>query len=128
MSKASEGRRTFHRSVRCLRRSVLVMFVWCVCVIVRSLSDLCESYRVLLNFARSCVNCLGSRGGELSLAGRRSFDSLKISWIGASSLFCVPLIRLEHSMRSMRSEINETRARAIYHVMDLKSSGADPPP
>jgi hypothetical protein len=107
-------------------KAICLSYVCVVCVIVRSLSDLCESYRVLLNFARSCVNCLGSREGELSLAGRDPSDSLKISWIGASSLFCVPLIRLEHSMRSMRSEINETRARAIYHIMVLKSSGADP--
>ena len=82
-------------------KAICLSYVCVVCVIVRSLSDLCEAYRVLRNCARSCVICLGSRGGELSLAGRRSFDSLKISWIGAPCLFCVPLIRLEHSVRSV---------------------------
>ena len=32
-------------------KAICLSYVWCV--IVRSLSDLCESYRVLLNFARS---------------------------------------------------------------------------
>lgn len=39
-------------------KAICLSYVCVVCVIVRSLSDLCESYRVLRNCARSCVICL----------------------------------------------------------------------